>query len=192
MRLILDLLIVTLIAAGVGLGLTAYAIEHPPELDVLRSGSWLAFPSSGTAGIDAYRLAALAHNGEVPLAIGDGIAFTAGRDDAGAKLRANCSYLVAGPMPNLRAWTVSVETLRGQLIDNPAGRHAFTSAEVLRTADRAVAIAVSPEPQPGNWLPTSGDEATQIVLRFYDTTVGALSGGRAVPQLPSVTRTGCR
>jgi hypothetical protein len=190
-RLILDLLIVTMLAAAIGLGLTAYALEHPPQIDVLESGRWRTYTTSGTPEIDVYRLAGTAYRGEVPLAVGDGIAFTADRDDAGSSLRANCTYAVTGQFPDLRAWTLAVYDEEGGRIDNPAGRHGFANTELVRRADRSAEILISAQPQPGNWIPVSGSGPVTLVLRLYETTIGALSGGRPVPLLPGIQRLRC-
>lgn len=192
MRLIVDLLIVTLLAAGIGLGLTAYAVRNPPGLDAVQAGAWRTDTTRGTPQIDAYLLAAVAYRGEIPLAVGDGISFAATRDDDGEVLRARCTYRISGAVPDLRIWTISAYDEDGGRLDNAARRFGFASTELVRDSDRSVEIVVSPQAQPGNWLPVSGGGEIALVLRFYETTIGALSGGRPTPQLPAIERRGCQ
>ena len=57
---------------------------------------------------------------------------------------------------------------RGRLIDNAAERYAYTSAEVVWSADRAVEIVLAPRARGGNWLPTGARPRLKVALRLYD------------------------
>jgi hypothetical protein len=179
------------IAAAVGLGLTARAVKHPPRLDAIRSGPWTAIASEGTSQIDAYALAAIAHRGEIPLAVSDGLSFRTSTDDDGAALDGNCTYAVRGTIPAVRAWSLAAYGSDGAPFTNPAKRYGLSSGEVAREASGEISLIVSPSVHPGNWLPVSRGATVTLALRLYDTTAGALAGGRSAPELLSVKRLEC-
>src|ERR1700742_634385 len=109
-----------MIAAGVGLGLTFYAVRHPLALDVIQDGAWSAIANEGGPDVDAYALAALAHRGEAPLSIADGLAFRTSEDDEGNPLSGACSYVISGTVPPVRVWSLSAFDTTGQPFANPA------------------------------------------------------------------------
>ena len=191
MRLILQLLMICVIAAGVGLGLTALAVRHPPALDIIQDGAWVAIAKEGAPEVDAYALAALAHRGEVPHSIADGLTFRARTDDDGNVLSGSCTYIISGSIPAVRLWSLGIYDPDGKLFTNAAERFGYTNVDAVRDADGAVQIAVSPEARPGDWLPLSGKSDFVLVLRLYDTMAAAIAGGRAAPELPAIRRTGC-
>jgi len=50
---------------------------------------------------------------------------------------------------------------------------------------------VAPRARPGNWLPSGGADRYVLVLRLYDTPVGAATRiGREAP-MPSIARRAC-
>ncbi|MGQ4272450.1 DUF1214 domain-containing protein [Terrihabitans sp. B22-R8] len=106
-------------------------------------------------------------------------------------LRGACRYRVHGLMPNVRVWSLSAYSDAGAIIPNAAHRYAFSSAEMARDFNGAVSIQISAQAQSGNWLPAPLEEEFILVLRMYDTTLGAISGGRDAPDLPAITRVGC-
>jgi hypothetical protein len=192
-RLIVNLIVICMIAAGVGLGLTFYAVRHPLALDVIQDGAWQAIANEGGPDVDAYALAALAHRGEAPLAIADGLAFRASEDEDGNPLSGACSYIVSGAVPPVRVWSLAAFDQYGRSFANPADRFGYSNADALRDGEGAIRIAVSADAQPGDWIPVSPDaKAITLELRLYDTTAAAISGGRSAPELPVITRTGCR
>jgi hypothetical protein len=192
-RLIVNLIVICMIAAGVGLGLTYYAVRNPLALDVIQDGAWEAIANEGGPDVDAYALAALAHRGEAPLSIADGLAFRASEDDDGNPLSGACSYIISGNVPPVRVWSLAAFDRNGRSFDNPAHRFGYSNADVLRDSEGAIRIALSADAQPGDWIPVSPDaETITLELRLYDTTAAAISGGRSAPELPAITRTGCR
>lgn len=193
MRLIVNLIVICMIAAGVGLGLTYYAVRYPLALDVIQDGAWEAIANEGGPDVDAYALAALAHRGEAPLSIADGLAFRASEDDDGNPLSGACSYIISGSVPPVRVWSLAAFDQNGRPFDNPAHRFGYSNADVLRDSEGAIRVALSADAQPGDWIPVSPDAKTiTLELRLYDTTAAAISGGRSAPELPAIKRTGCR
>jgi hypothetical protein len=70
-------------------------------------------------------------------------------------------------------------------------RQGFTSQEVMRRSDGSFEVTVSPRARAGNWLPSGGVERYLLVLRLYDTPIGAATRtGRDAP-MPAVIRKAC-
>ncbi|MFC5067776.1 DUF1214 domain-containing protein [Flaviflagellibacter deserti] len=191
MRLILQLIVICALAAGAGLGLTWLAVRHPPSLETIVAGPWRAEATEGSPGVDAYTLAALAQRGEAPLAVADGLTFRAETDSDGNRLDGRCSYLVTGAMPTVRVWSISAYDERGNPLDNPAQRHGFTKGEAMKSESGDISIAVGASARGGDWIPTGSADRFMLILRVYDTTAGAIAGGRSTPELPAIRRTGC-
>ena len=190
MRLLIGLLLSFVIAAGIGLGSTWFALTQNLAFGSLSLGAWKAYPRNGTSGIDPYARAAIARNGELPVGVGDGIAFTASADDEGRPLDGRCGVVVRGITPPARYFTMTLYTPSGRLVANSLDRHGFTSQELIRDSAGEFEIQVSPRARPGNWLPTGGIENYVLMLRFYDTSLGiATRAGREAP-MPAIQATG--
>ena len=115
-------------------------------------------------------VAMLARTGEVPLGAGEGLAFTADVDQHGRPLIAAPAAIGSSARrPPARLWTLTAYDGDGRLMVNAARRPGFHSREILRRADGSFDIAISPEVQPGNWLPIAHGDGFKLVLRLYDT-----------------------
>jgi len=190
-RLLTSTLFALLVAAAVGLGLTYFALTRGAAFGALTIGSWTAWPKTGTADADPYARAAIARTGRLPVALGDGVSFTAQADDDDKPLDGRCDVVLFGVTPAARFWTLTLYNPDGELVANSVERFGFTSQEIVRRADGSFEIIVSPRASPGNWLPTGGIERYSLVLRLYDTAVGvATKAGREVP-MPSIETRSC-
>jgi hypothetical protein len=188
-RLLIGLLTSFAVATCIGLGSTWYALTQNLSFGALALGAWKGYPHNGTAGIDPYARAVIARTGELPVGIGDGVAFTAGADDKGRPLDGRCEVSVRGTTPPARYFTITLYTPSGELVANSLARHGFTSQELVRDAAGDFEIAVSPRARPGNWLPTGGIESYVLMMRFYDTSLGiATRAGREAP-MPAIRLT---
>jgi hypothetical protein len=191
-RLLLGTLFALVVAAGVGLGATYFALTRGAAFGALTIGSWTAWPKTGTTDADPYARASVARSGQLPIALGDGLAFLAKTDDKGRKLDGRCEVIISGATPAARFWTLTLYNPAGELVPNSINRYDFTSQEIIRRADGSFEIVVAPRASPGNWLPTGGVERYILALRFYDTAVGvATKEGREIP-MPSVMTRSCR
>ena len=190
MRLLLGSLYTFIIAAGVGLGSTWFALTHGAGFGTLRIGAWVAQPKAGTADIDPYSRAAIARIGALPVSLGDGVAFVATLDDQRRPLDGRCDVRISGTTPAARYFTITLYDPDGKLVANSLDRHGFTSEELFRNQDGSFAIEVSPRARPGNWLPTGGVERYVMVMRFYDTSVGVATRAEREAPMPSITRIG--
>jgi hypothetical protein len=190
-RLLFGTLFALSVAALVGLGLTYMALSRDAAFGSLTIGSWTAWPKTGTAEADPYARASIARTGRLPIALGDGVSFTARTDDDGKPLDGRCDVVVSGITPAARFWTLTLYNPAGELAANSVGRHGFTSQEIVRLAEGSFEIVVAPRANPGNWLPTGGIERYTLLLRLYDTAVGiSTKAGREVP-MPAVATRSC-
>jgi hypothetical protein len=190
-RLLLGLLLAFTVAAMVGLGATWMSVARGTAFSPIRIGAWTAWPKTGTSDIDPYARAAHARSGELPVGLGDGVAFYARSDEAGTLLRGQCDVTVSGVTPAARYWTLTLYDPDGRLIANSMERYGFTSQEIVRKSDGSFQIAVAPHARPGNWLPTAGIDRYVLLLRLYDTPVGVASRTARDAPMPSVTIRGC-
>ncbi len=189
MHLLTGLLLSFIVAAGIGLGSTWYALTQNISFGALELGAWKGYPRNGTVSIDPYARAVIARNGELPVGSGDGVTFTAAADDDGRPLDGRCDVVVRGTTPPARYFTLTLYTPSGQLVANSLDRRGFTSQELVRDAPGEFEITVSPRARPGNWLPTGGIDSYILMLRFYDTSLGiATRAGREAP-MPAIRST---
>ena len=189
MRLLIGTLFAFIVAAAVGLGVTYLALTRGAAFGALTIGSWTAWPKTGTADADPYARATFARSGQLPIALGDGVSFTAQTDDNGKPLDGRCDVVLSGVTPAARFWTLTLFNPNGELVANSINRFGFSSQEIVRHADGSFDIVVAPRANPGNWLPTGGVEHYDLVLRLYDTAVGvSTKAGREIPMPQVMTR----
>ena len=174
-----------------GLGATYFALTRGAAFGALTIGSWTARPKTGTTDADPYARATIARTGQLPLALGDGVSFTAQTDDNGRLLDGRCDVVLSGVTPAARFWTLTLYNAEGGLVANSVERYGFSSQEIVRHADGSFDIVVAPRANAGNWLPTGGIEHYALVLRFYDTAVGvSTKAGRELP-MPAIISRSC-
>jgi len=190
-RLLIGTLFAFAVAAVIGLGATYFALTRGAAFGALTIGSWTARPKTGTADADPYARATIARTGQLPVALGDGVSFTAQTDDSGKLLDGRCDVVLSGVTPAARFWTLTLYNTEGGLVANSIERFGFSSQEIVRHADGSFEIVVAPRANPGNWLPAGGIERYALVLRFYDTAVGvSTKAGRELP-MPAITNRSC-
>lgn len=189
MKLLIGSFLTILVAAVLGLGGTWLALSRGTAFGAVQIGAWTAWPRSGSVDIDPYSRAGIARTGQLPIGLGDGIAFVARADDGGRPFDGRCDVALSGTTPAARFWTLTLYDPEGRLVANSANRYGFTSQEIVRAADGSFAIIAAPRSRAGNWLPTGGAEHYVLVLRLYDTPVGvATRAGREAPMPAIVTR----
>lgn len=191
MRLLFGSFFTLLLAAAIGLGATWFTLTRGIAFGSLTIGAWTAWPKTGSQEIDPYAHASISRDGELPIGIGDGVAFYARADDQGHELDGRCSFAVSGMTPPARYWTVTLYNVRGDLVANAIDRHGFTSQEIIRDVDGRFTITVAPLARPGNWLPTGGIERFVLIWRLYDTPIGVATATMKEGPMPAVERKGC-
>jgi hypothetical protein len=179
------------VAAVVGLGATWLTLARGTAFGAVSIGAWTAWPKTGTPGIDPYARAVIARSGELPIGVGDGVAFYAYADDQNRPFDGRCDVDISGVTPTARFWTLTLYDSEGRLVANSVNRQGFTSQEIIRNTDGSFVIRIGPRARYGNWLPTGGVEHYILVLRLYDSPVGvATRAGREAP-MPSITAKEC-
>jgi hypothetical protein len=190
-RLFFGYLFAFAVAAIVGLGATWLTLSRGTAFGAVAIGAWTAWPKTGTPGIDPYARAAISRTGELPIGVGDGVAFYAHADDRGKPFDGRCDVDISGITPAARFWTLTLYDREGKLVANSVNRHGFTSQEIIRSSDGSFSIRIGPRARYGNWLPTGGVEHYILVLRLYDSPVGvATRAGREAP-MPAITAREC-
>ncbi|WP_372423081.1 DUF1214 domain-containing protein [Salinarimonas chemoclinalis] len=179
------------LGAGLGLGSALFVLEGEYPFGERRVQAWVAWPSVGSPSSDPYARAIMARSADVPLALGEGIAFRADVDELGRPLDAACSYDVSGETPVARAWTVTLYDPEGRPPETAQRRAGLASAQMLRDEAGGVTIALSPSPRPGNWLQLPGAGRFQVVLRLYDSPVSGALGWLDDGAMPRIVRVSC-
>ncbi len=192
MAILLKACFLVVLGTLLGFALTYSSLERGFSFGAVRAGPWTGWPKAGSPDIDPYARALLARTGSIPLGTGEGISFVARTDSSGARLDPACDYVLRGPMPPARYWTLSVFTPNGALIENPAKRYGFTSAEILRAADHPAEIILASAAQPGNWLPTATTSPYVVVLRLYDSVLSATAASLDSTTMPQLVRGLCK
>src|ERR1700752_487979 len=101
------------ISAIVGDGTTWPTTPRGTGIGTLRIWNRTARPRTGTSDIDPYSRATITRNGELPIGTGDGVAFTATRDDNKKALDGRCHIVVSGVTPPARFWTLTLYDNKG-------------------------------------------------------------------------------
>lgn len=179
------------LALVLGLGTVYWSVRDTFPLGRMQTQGWVAYPNLGSRTIDPYARAILARTGEIPLALGEGIALVAEVDGDGRPLDAACRYRIAGLTPAARYWTLTLYGPDGRPVRTPLERSGFTSSEVLRDAEGRFEIAIARMPQPGNWLQAPEAGRLRAILRLYDTPVAGSLSWLDPGSLPAVRREGC-
>jgi hypothetical protein len=179
-----------LLALGLGLGSAYWAMNGNPPFGSLRLGPWQAWPKLGSPEADPYMRAIIARRGDVPLATGEGLGFTATTDSEGRALDAGCSYSIGSVAPSARLWTLTLYDRDGRLPVTELGRRSFTSAEVVRDTQDRFTIVLSRNVQPGNWLQLPASGSFAVSLRLYDPP-GAAGANLEETDFPAIQRLEC-
>jgi hypothetical protein len=190
-KLLFGSFLTILVAAAIGLGATWLALTRGTAFGAVHIGAWTAWPRIGSSDIDPYARAGIARTGELPVGLGDGVAFVARRDDAGRPFDGRCEMELRGTTPAARFWTLTLYDPEGRLVANSANRYGFTSQEIVRAADGTFEIIAAPRARAGNWLPTGGAERYVLVLRLYDTPVGVATGASREVAMPTIAVRTC-
>ncbi|MGH6795351.1 MAG: DUF1214 domain-containing protein [Methylocella sp.] len=174
-----------------GLFVTFVVVERGTGFAAITAGPWTGWPRNGASDTDPYTRAILVYSGEMSLAESEGMSFVAHGDSNGADFDPACDYVLNGEIPPARYWTLTLLSPAGVPIANPAGRQGFTSSEVLRASDGQFEITLSRYARPGNWLPIGGTSRFILVLRLYDSELGASATTLAAASMPGLVKSRC-
>lgn len=181
------------VGALLGLVTAQHAVSGRYGVVAATKGAWTAWPRAAAARTDPYTRAHQLSYGLVPSNRFDTIEYEARVDDAGRTLDQDCAYLVSGPMPQSRWWSLSAmatgdEADEADAVGEP--RLGLVSRQLVFEPDESFRVAVSRELQAGNWLrpPDSGDLV--LLLRLYAPAAGLFRRPLAA-ELPSIERVAC-
>ncbi len=175
----------------VGLFVTFVVVERGKGFGAIASGPWAGWPRNGTSDADPYTRAILAYSGEMSLSESEGMSFVAHTDSNGAEFDPACDYALRGEIPSARYWTLTLLSPAGAPIANTADRPGFTSSEILRASDGQFEITLSRHARPGNWLPIGVTSKFILVLRLYDSELGAPAAALGAARLPGLIKSRC-
>ncbi|MCI0465814.1 MAG: DUF1214 domain-containing protein [Beijerinckiaceae bacterium] len=182
-------------AGAIGLLLGAFVtlavVERGKGFGAVEIGPWTNWSRSGTSNIDPYSRAILAYSGEMPLSESEGASFVAYGDSNGAAFDPSCDYLFTGEIPLARYWTLTLLSPDGAPVANRAGRYGYTSSEILRSSNGQFEIAISRNARPGNWLPSGSASKFVLILRLYDSELGAPVGAMDAAKMPRLLKGRC-
>jgi len=174
-----------------GLFVTFVVVERGKGFGAISAGPWTGWPRTGTSGTDPYTRAILAYSGEISLSESEGMSFVAHGDSNGTEFDPACDYALRGEIPSARYWTLTLLSPEGNPIANKAGRPGFTSSEVLRASDGQFEITLSRHARPGNWLPIGDTSKFILVLRLYDSELGAPATALDAASMPDLIKVRC-
>ncbi len=183
----------TTLAIGGGSWLTLRAVTGVERFGGLEVGLWTAFPNFGTPNADPYAKAIVARTGSLPLGAAEGVRFFAEKDSEGRGLIFGCDYVINGPSPPARLWTLYASANdEVPLAANPSWPTVLHSRQIVRFTGNDVDITVAPSARPGNWLAVKSARpgAYHLILSLYDTPV-ASNAGLVDMKFPDIRRTGC-
>lgn len=188
--MIINVIVFVTVAIIGGLGSSWLMIEKGSRLTTKTHGPWVTWTAAGRADADPYTRAHFLRRGILPPSSIFSQTFQAATDGAGALLHSSCEYTIEGDEPQGSFWSLAVFDDKGRLIPNPADRHAFNSATVVRPPNGGLEVALSRNARPGNWLPTGG--AGRLTLQLTVDEANAPFTGDDGWRLPQVRRLACR
>ncbi len=184
-------LFISIVIAG-GVGSSWYMVEAGNRFTTTTVGPWVTWNAVARTDADPYTRAHFAKLGALALSSDMAETYLARTDDDGRYLHSSCDYLVkTTPAPN-SWWSLTVYDKDGALIDNTAGRHAYTSETAAVNADGSVSATLARAASPGNWLPTSGAGRLAAVFIKMDYGTATGTGDSGAKNLPVITRGDCR
>jgi hypothetical protein len=190
LRFVIHLVLMFVVALGLGFGLSWYALTDGRLVGARQLGPWVTWPAAGSPNPDPYTRAYLARTGALQLGQSEGLQYVAQTDSDGEALERACNYRIEGRTPTASFWTLVPADPAGSPVTIASGPPAFHSSRIARDNDGTAVLHVGPQLRPGNWLETAGRGPLTLVLTLYDVAgVGGASAGAA--GLPAIMAEGC-
>lgn len=152
------------IALVLGLGSAWRAVNHGFFAVANRYGPWVLWIREGTADADPYTIAHIARQGVLPITTANAMVFTASRDSSGSHLSGDCTYEIRGYSVPALWWNIAAFKPDGAVMPNKTGRSGFSNTNILAAPDGKFTVRLSPEVQPGNWIPST--RGNRVILRL--------------------------
>lgn len=179
-----------LVGVVVGTGLAGWSVRAGALGSGVTIGPWMTGTDFGTAQASAKTRAVVALRGLLALPASEARYYTAATDDTGQPLDGRCRYRLSGGALPAKWWSLTVYDRAGYLVKNDAGVYAIGSAALGPDEQARWNVVLSPDRQPGHWLPTGGIDHVELTLRVY-LPADAGRGNLARTQLPAITREAC-
>jgi hypothetical protein len=189
-RFVFRLLLMCVIALGVGFGLSYYALTDGRMFTVSQLGPWTAWPDVGAPNPNPYTRAHLTREAALQLGQAEGLHLVASVDSAGEPLSRNCTYRLEGRTPQATFWTLVATDPAGVNVAVPDGPLALRSTGIVRENDGSLRIHVGTRLAPGNWLELAGEGPFTLGLTLYDTAVFTGFGATG-DTMPAIVREAC-
>ncbi len=154
-------------------------------------GPWQIWPTGRAAGSNPYVRAHFLINDRLPISQFEVNEFEASADDQKRPLDANCNYVISGPPPKTRWWSLYTLSKSDQpiLVSNP--KTSVHSGAIVFEPGGVYKINLSLEPKPGNWI-TPGDDGTfKLIFRYYNPVRSIISQFK-LDDLPGIKRETCK
>lgn len=157
-------LIFACIALIFGLGSAWRFIDSGFFATTYEFGPWKVWHKEGTTDADPYTHAHMSRLGILPVTTASSLTFQAKRDNAGSRLSGDCTYEIRGGSFPASWWNIAAFYPDGKPVESKALRASFNSSTIVTAADGRFVVRLSPDIQPGNWLPATRDR--NIVLQL--------------------------
>jgi len=179
--------------AGLGIGVfTAQSlIDGYGNLFSKNYGPWVSWPTAGTRSSNPYVRAHYLIQDRLPISQFEVTELEAQVDSAGDTLNGNCTYEITGTTPKSRWWSVFSFSSHTAIDSLPARRTGISSRQIIYQPDGSFKIALSGEPQPGNWIVPANTGSFVLVLRHYNPG-RSIANQFKFENLPAIKKRGCR
>jgi hypothetical protein len=180
MRFVLKTLAALVLGVAIGVGSLWYAVFHMNPTTPIVVGVWRMNPLAGSAANDAYSRLYLAITSILALNRSETLYFEAKADDQGGPLTSACDYLLKGPPPDARWWSVTAYGADNMLIPSDSERYSASAASAVTNAAGEVEIALTPDGSGENGIAT-GQDRFELVLRLYQPSKELDAAPQAAP-----------
>lgn len=190
MRIFLKWLVAVVLGIALGIGSLWYALFRMHPTAMVANGVWRMNPLAGSAANDPYSRLEIAITSILALNKSETIYFVANADAEGAALTAACDYMLKGPAPDARWWSVTAYGPDDMLIHSQSERYSASMASAETNADGAVEIALTQDGSGPNGIAT-GNDGFVLLLRLYQPSEAIAAAPEAAP-LFALTKGSCR
>jgi hypothetical protein len=190
MGAVLKWLSAVVVGVLLGAGTLYYAVFVANPAPVVANGAWRMNPLAGSAANDAYSRLQISVTSILALAKSETIYFVAEGDDAGEAFSPACDYLLTGPAPEARWWSVTAYGPDDMLIPTQSARYSASAATVVQDGTGDIEIALTPDGSGPNGIAT-GAGGFILLLRLYQPAKALADAPESAP-LFRITRGGCR
>jgi hypothetical protein len=183
---------VTVVVLGVllGTGSAWLVLSGAVRVSEERVGAWSVDLERGGEDAGLYQRAVTAVQVLLALSKEEAVYFVATDDDAGDRLRGDCTYRVTGG--DLPATWWSLTLYDGAYLPENDDEHLSvdeTSVDIAPNGAWNAYLGPSPDAR-GSWISTNGADRPNLVLRLYVPDDSVLTDPTTVP-VPRITRLAC-